>query len=329
VLDRISVAWVGVPPAPADAACPPFRRPSERSLERWKVRTTEHASVAGFLGQRQLPNGIHTINGAESPIDILIRARPGAPVIFSFHGNTPRSPELQLPVFTGLNVTKDLDASLVALSDPTLNLDADLRLGWFAGSAGLRLQTVLPTILAHIAAVLAAPRIIFFGGSGGGFAALYYAAGFPDSLSVVWNPQTDIRRYNPPHIEDYGRVAFGWGSLDETRDRLADEIVPALAQVYASGRDNLVLYLQNASDGHVANHMLPLLDAMNAPTAEIGEGQPFSGPITKSVWVHLGQWGTGHASPPVDFHRALLTSLLAAPEWRDDFASGRLATLIG
>lgn len=120
-------------------------------------------------------------------------------MVFSFHGNTPRNPDLK-PVFTGLNVTRELDASFVALSDPTLYLDPDLKLAWYAGSSGWDLQSLLKCVLRKIATVARSNDLIFFGGSGGGFASLYCAASFPGSLALVWNPQTDIGAYSPPHV---------------------------------------------------------------------------------------------------------------------------------
>lgn len=304
-------------------------RPSERSLERWKVRHVEHPSVDAFLSSGEIANGVHTILGGESPIDLLVRARRGRPIVFSFHGNTPRSSALKLPVFTGLNVTGDLDVSLVALSDPTLHLDADLRLAWFAGSARLRLQAILPAILARIAQALEATRVMFFGGSGGGFAALHYAADFPDSLTVVWNPQTDLRRYNPSHVEEYGRAAFGWTNLSEARARLPEEVSSSLLRVYAPRRDNMILYLQNNSDGHVAGHMQPFLTGLGVDVSRLGVGQLISTSATPSIWVHLASWGEGHASPPADFLSEVLRRFVDVPEWRSAFSSGRLDELIG
>ncbi|MCW5719233.1 MAG: hypothetical protein KIS68_15545 [Bauldia sp.] len=232
-------------------------------------------------------------------------------------------------MFTGLNVTRDLDVSLVALSDPTLHLDADLRLAWFAGSARLRLQAILPTILARLAQALEATQIIFFGGSGGGFASLHYAAAFPDSLSVVWNPQTDLRRYNPSHVEEYGRAAFGWTNLAEAKARLPEEVSSSLHQVYGPRRDNLILYLQNNSDGHVANHMQPFLSGLGVDVSRLGVGQVVSTSATPTIWLHLASWGEGHASPSADFLSDVLRRFVELPDWRSAFSSDRLDELIG
>ena len=108
-----------------------------RSTTRWRMEQHEYRDAEEFLKRSDLPDGIHTVRGGVAPIDFLVRIKPGRPLILSFHGNTPRNPDLKLPVFTGLNVTKDLDASFVAVSDPSLHLNPDLKLAWLAGCDGL------------------------------------------------------------------------------------------------------------------------------------------------------------------------------------------------
>lgn len=311
---------------PAANPVPPQR--SERSLSRWKVRVTEHQSVTAFLTAKGLGSGIHSILGGESPIDLLIRARRGAPMIFSFHGSLPRAADLKLPVFAGLDVTRNLDASLVAISDPTLHLDGRLRLGWHAGSAGLRMQTILPTILNRLTEIFDAPRVLFLGGSGGGYASLYYAADFPTSLAIAWNPHTDIRSYEPSHVEDFGRVAFGWNGIVETRERLAERIDCSLIPVYLPDARNLVLYLQNNTHGHVLSQMRPFLAALGADVTPLRIGAEVNARVTTNVWLNLAPWGDGHASPPPEFLAALLREVLAAADWRAEVGSGRIGERI-
>lgn len=299
-----------------------------RSTARWNAPVHEHASIDEFLSRPVLPDGVHTIGGV-LPIDILIRKKPGRPLIFSFHGNTPRAPGLMLPVFTGLNVTRDLDASFIAFSDPSLYLDSNLKLAWFAGARGFDLQKQLPAILARLVDEVAASDVIFFGGSGGGFASLYYSALLPNSLALVWNPQTDITRYNPPHVEEYGRLAFGFSGYDQARDTLPSEIDSGLPDIYAAGFSNRILYLQNNSDGHVVTHLLPLLESIGAPTGEVARGATLSTEIAGNLWLHLGEWGEGHVPPPPAVLAALLAALTAdAAAWRDGFQPARMADII-
>jgi hypothetical protein len=300
-----------------------------RSTARWGVEPQYHDSPEAFLAQRHLADGVHTIEGAVAPVDLLLRLRPGRPLILSFHGNIPRRADLKLPVFTGLNVTRDLDASFVAISDPSLYLHPDLKLGWYAGCAGLDLQEVLPDLLRQIVRVSGARDVICFGGSGGGFASLYYSARIANSIALVWNPQTDITRYNPPHVAEYARAAFGLESYEAASAELGSLIDSDLTAAYEQGHDNLILYLQSNSDGHVVTHMQPFLATLGADIATLQMGAEVNARVADGAWLYLDHWGDGHVPPPAPALGALLQAIVADPaRWRDDFRTGRLAPAI-
>lgn len=302
---------------------------SERSTTRWGGVAEEHATIAEFEGRASLKDGLHTITGGPAPIDVLLRLKPGRPLVFSFHGNTPRSPELKLPVFTGLNVTRDLDASFVALSDPSLYLNPDLKLGWFAGSSGWNLQTLLKRVLKKIATAASANGVIFFGGSGGGFASLYYATAFPGSFALVWNPQTDIGAYNPPHVGEYGRVAFGLPDYNRTKSALPLLIDSDLTRVYARAPENYVLYLQNNTDGHVITHMRPFLASLGADIASMERGAEANRDIAPGVRLFMSNWGSGHVPPSsTALTRLLGTIVAAAGHWPEMLASTEFSDLL-
>jgi hypothetical protein len=97
----------------------------------------------------------------------------------------------------------------VALSDPTLYLDPDLKLAWYAGSSGWDLQSLLKCVLRKIATVARSNDLIFLGGSGCGFASLYFAAGFPRLARPVVEPARRHRRLQSAACTEYGRIAFG------------------------------------------------------------------------------------------------------------------------
>jgi pimeloyl-ACP methyl ester carboxylesterase len=310
---------VAGPPSTSRPQTPPH---SQRSLDRWRASITEHSTVDAFMRTTSLASGVHTIGGDGSPIDLHVRGRRGKPLVFSFHGSRPRTVDLSLPIFTGRELTNNLDVSFVAISDPTLHLSSSLRLGWYVGSQAQRLQTILPRILAHLVKVLAAPRVVFLGGSGGGFASLYYAADFPDSLSLVWNPQTDIRRYEATHVEELGRIAFGLTGLAQTKARLPELIDCSLVPVYLPDAQNLVVYLQNNADGHLRHQMTPFLSALGADTTRLTAGASANARLAENVWLDLAHWGDGPTSPPPAVLAALLREILSVPNWRAEIASG-------
>jgi hypothetical protein len=290
---------------------------SARSLARWGGVPREYPDVDAFLAANELSDGVHTIRGAVAPIDFLVRLKPGRPLILSFHGQAPRNPDMKLPVFTGIDVARELDASFVAVSDPSLHLHPDLRLAWFAGCDGLELQKVLPTLLDKIIAAGGASDVICFGGAGGGFASLYYSAGIPNSIALVWNPQTDITRYNPPHVTEYGGAAFGLETHEAAVAQLGSHVDTDLTATYAGERDNKILYLQNNSDGHVVTHMQPFLASLGADIAPLQKGAKVNGVVADGVWLFLDNWGEGHVPPPVPALSALLDSIVSDPaRWR-------------
>jgi hypothetical protein len=290
---------------------------SARSTTRWGGVTQEYSGAEAFLAVSGLADGVHTILGSAAPIDFLVRLKPGRPLVISFHGSTPRNDELKLPLFTGLNIAGDLDASFVGVSDPALNLDPDLKLGWFAGCEGLELQKVLPPLLEKIVALSGSRDVICLGGAGGGFASLYYSARIPGSIALVWNPHTDILRYNPPHVAEYGKAAFGFDSYEAAAAQLGTRIDTELAAAYADRHDNRILYLQNNSDGLVVTHMRPFLASLGADVEPLHKGAKVNAIVTDDVWLFLDDWGEGHVPPPTDALRALLGAIVADPaRWR-------------
>jgi len=294
-----------------------------RSLEHWGLPEFSYASVAAFEATRALEGGIHSVMAAGWPIDLYVDIKPGCPVVFFFNGAKIRTDDLKLPFFAGLRVLPPGEVSRIYINDPSLYLEKTLSLGWYAGSRHLRLQEVLPRIIQHTIAVAHPGKVMFTGGSGGGFASLYYARLFPDSLAVVWNPQTNILRFYSEHIQDYGKAAFGLQSLASTEALLPNLVETDLCSLYASAaQQHYVLYLQNRSDDfHVRHHLIPFLADIVPACGEEPEFR--SGMVRHGLYVHAAQWGEGHVTPAREFLTSLYENLLGYPHgWRALFADG-------
>src|SRR5699024_565358 len=81
---------------------------------------------------------------------------------------------------------------------------------WYAGNQQQPdLQTSLIKIISKLADDLRTERLVFFGGSGGGFAAMFFSYHFPGSLALVFNPQTKIANYSKIATRAYAQKAFG------------------------------------------------------------------------------------------------------------------------
>lgn len=262
-----------------------------RDLDRYRHAITRHRDISEFLAS-PVAAGISTFDYNSSPFDILVLPHRGArTTIIFFHPATPLINSL--PIFTGLDVTKEAIAHRVFVSDPSLELDDDLRLAWFAGNERQPVQTDLPQILNHVTSSLGSEHTVLYGGSGGGFAALYYSAKMPGSLAIPVNPQTIIQNYDAEVAEKYvnacwpGTRSLGW------RTALQRCVEGDLRRVYAQPRPNTVAYVQNERDWHVTRHMEPFLEV-------IADHQ--------SHRLLSGDWGPGHAAPPKDVIRELLTA---------------------
>src|SRR5699024_4027987 len=155
-----------------------------------------------------------------------------------------------LPVLSGLGISGAVDANRVFISDPSLVLDEDLMLAWYAGNHRQpNLQEVLTNIIGKIAQGLDSKKLVFFGGSGGGFASLYFASHFEDSLALVFNPQTDIAKYSERAVRDFAVKGFEV-ETDSTNPlaHLPAEVVTDVCELYRIPRRATVAYLQNEKD---------------------------------------------------------------------------------
>lgn len=133
-----------------------------------KVRA--HRSLDDFLNGK-VEEGIHAIRYGDGVLDLWLVQRASRALIVAFHAAVDPS-AATLPVFTGRKVTQDLNASVLFVSDPSL--EHGMSIGWFAGDSRRPLQKDLVHVIEHVAAQVGAEQIILEGCSAGGFAALYF-----------------------------------------------------------------------------------------------------------------------------------------------------------
>lgn len=269
----------------------------KRNYARYGVPTTFFNSVEEFLNTFSLGNLSEkaeaiSIQYGTAFMDLLVENRGSESTIVLFHAALDPS-KTSLPVFIGRQVVDGIDANLIYVSDPSLDLGASI--GWFAGDVSRPFQQDLTRCLTHIFASFhpdtpsteLGKRAIFFGASAGGFAALYYSHQFANSLAVVSNPQTHIGRYLEPQVTAYREKCWNGRELSDTTATFD------LVTEYGNGFENYVAYLQNRDDElHYTQHFLPWSQAV------VGLSQQWK--------LLLGDWGEGHAPAP----QYLLTGIL-------------------
>jgi hypothetical protein len=267
---------------------------------------TEFASAESFFAAESVPAGISTIWKNGLPIDLLVSPAVSDTTIFFFHGAIER--HFTLPVLSGLGISGAVDANRVFISDPSLVLDEDLMLAWYAGNHRQpNLQEVLTNIIGKIAQGLDSKKLVFFGGSGGGFASLYFASQFENSLALVFNPQTNIAKYSERAVRDFAIKSFAVKS-DSTNPlaHLPSEVVTDVCELYRTPRRATVAYLQNEKDSvHVKTHLGPFLESLQEETNLLLLKEP---------------WRDGHSPPPKELLSQVLDLAASSKDWVKDFS---------
>lgn len=209
-------------------------------------------------------------------LEVLQVNRGSDVLIVAFHGALVRETTI-LPRFERLATLLNTEHNLLFISDPTLRLGDDLQLSWYTGWAELDLRPILAEWAIKAAKAAGAERIVFMGGSGGGFAALQVSAFVPGSTAVVFNPQTVLtrylvegkhmgpqRRYVRVVMPEMAPVPIEKLTLDhDWASSLGERVAAPLT--YARPLENQVLYVQNSNDfSHMADHYKPFRDAVEA-----------------------------------------------------------------
>lgn len=238
-------------------------------------------------------------------LHLYIEPKATKTLVVFFSAAVRREAGAEPPFFSGRSVGAALGVSFLCFDDPILQLDQDLSIAWHAGALGVPLQRIYTQVIRKVAKELGADRLIFAGGSAGGFASIFYASRFPGSLFFAVNPQTDISKYAAEHVERYAGVGFGWtsekGPVSEGFGATITDLPRYFAHAAASAQG---LYLQNDSDtAHIRPHALPLIVALGGT----------AGPVNQTcgdIRFQFANWGKHHQPLPADQFQRILQMIV-------------------
>lgn len=212
------------------------------------------------------------VDASGQSLDFLTYRGSSDLLVSSFHGALDRK-RYAVPRFERLATLSSLSCSSVYFSDPNLGLHDELELAWFQGGPGTHILSTAAQICRRLQCAFAARSTIHTGSSGGGFAALRVSAKMPDSVAVVFNPQTSIGAYlagGSSYASQRSYVKYVWPDLFERIDGRVEDLpsfedatsveTSALAD-YRQPLANRVVYCNNRNDFHVQDHYLPFLQA--------------------------------------------------------------------
>lgn len=190
----------------------------------------------------------------------LTGSRSPEKLIISFHGATNRN-KRPLPRFQDAPYAGE-SAAYLSISDPTLEVNNFLRIGWYAGAENFPLRTILSDLLTNTISRLKPKKTILFGSSAGGYAALWYAKILHGLTSFAINPQTNILRYNKSNVDDYVRAC--WPSL-KNPDDLQSVLDCDIGNIYRDNapKTSTVILSSSGDRRHFENHIAPFIGGMH------------------------------------------------------------------
>ena len=317
--------------------------PRDSDYSAFLPEVTQWSSLAHFASATDWPPGVNVISlPGGLHIDLFlggdiasIQEGRGLPIIFS--GAVSKRDGKPGPFYSGIGLGRSVSSPFVAISDATLNVHRELTLGWYAGRVGDGLQEAIRVVLTAIQRRYDR-ELVLVGGSGGGFASLHNAARLDVPVSAfVWNPQTDLLDYQPRIVAQYLTHALPAGATEVatmTREErsealLAGGVEPRALPDGPPRGQRRVLYLQNASDSHVIDHLASYVE--QGGLRHLGGGRYAD--EEHGALVVVSDFSEGHDPPPrevlVEGLRALLDSSLSAADVVDDLQRRQLLSSTG
>lgn len=229
----------------------------------------QHAGTAS-IRRGAIESGLHVIAAIDRKIDVYLQNRETDTLIVTFCAALPAAAET-LPVFQGLGLAQRVGVSCLAVSDPSI-YGTDLDLGWCLGRWGKHtVEDALVNVIRTFQEKLGVKRTLFFGASGGGYAAILVGRHFDDSSMLCVNPRLDFLkkpRIDLPHV--YGQLSGdeGWETA-QTQTIL--EAMPSAFDLVSNGFPGELFIFQNTGDEvFYNNQFLPFVEnARDRPSLDI------------------------------------------------------------
>lgn len=140
---------------------------------------------------------IHSIDFGQLVLPLYVGEKFGNALFVSFHGATDRMTN-SLPRFERLRSLRALEmGSVMAVSDPSLDLDGGMILSWYVGNENINMHREIAEAIKKHALRQDVDRIILVGNSGGGTAAIQVGTYLKNALAIAFNPQVVVNDYVP------------------------------------------------------------------------------------------------------------------------------------
>ncbi|WHH52218.1 hypothetical protein QFA96_07580 [Pseudomonas sp. Ap32] len=233
----------------------------------------------------KLGNGRFRVWQNDARFDCLFHEKPDTEYLYVFL-NGSRGEDLKsfapIPRFGRWSWHQLFNGSTLFIEDPMLYKYETLNLGWYYGTAEDDYLDATLNIVKSVQMKIGAAKVIFYGSSGGGYAALQLAARLSDSFAISINPQTQL---------------FKWGSAASFSEHTdidltaTDKFLRNFAgEAVAKNRSSKYFIIQNAlSHDDCSEHFLPFC-------AQVGHTAKFGLSSSENILTWLYSTPGGHNS---------------------------------
>lgn len=264
--------------------------PVETDYRRWRQPIFRHSRDA-FFALETLRSGLHLIDYGAVELALLVTNRGAKATFYGFHAAQSPVARRPVPYFQGRKIApKRMNTVLV--TDPSLYLHDDVRVGWFFGNRHIDMLEEFPKVMDKLDALMGAEKRLLWGNSAGGTAAFLFAR--EQDTSVVMNPQVVLRNFTWSRVQPWLFHAYGFDIEEYWQGRAYGEENLDLRDRPPKGR---IVYCQNRHDDHVELQLEPLAEVMGVSTEEGDDGR---------FCLILGDWGNGHIPPPGEVQAAIV-----------------------
>ncbi len=273
------------------------------AVDGWSSRyrlPISRVDIADFVPARGL-SVLYEVCLDSDEIAVISRVRGTEEAVFGFHGATDRS-TIEYPFFDRVATMQRGASSFMLFCDRTVR-DTGLSLGWYVGVGHKDLMEDVRRACRAFQQASGAERLLFVGGSGGGFAALQASWMFEGSLALVMNPQTDVSRYTKASWQSLLDNVFVETTDAEVTERHAARI-SAVERYSSDLTRNRVDFVINIHDEHhVVEHATPFL-ALYGVAPDDGPSE-----LNGLRLIPIDS-GPGHVPVPVEEFERLLDSAI-------------------
>lgn len=242
-------------PLTLQSSAAPRRYPEKHLFAQHRV-----APAADLIDPHHAPNRSWLVQQGHWSLPVVELPKAGSEWLFVLVSSAVERGQVILPHFHRWAWADLFPGHVLCVADPTLALDEQLSIGWYLGTAAHDLTAELASVVGQYAAArgIVAERVVFWGSSAGGFAALALARALPGATAVTINGQADGMAYNMPEaVQRVCTHCFGGLTPEQVNAQYAGRI--NLVTAWQPDDPSAIVFVQNTEDHHHFEvHFLPL-----------------------------------------------------------------------